>query len=213
VLLAAAVYLVMAGTASANLGPARNAGLKTRAEIRAFQRSHGLVPDGVMGPDTRFALSTVPHSHMRTVEAASGPANARAAAPRVTPPSGHSGRGGIAYVAMFAGGWAILLALAVLKLRKPAAYRARVLRDSLMRPPGHPAPGVRWLTSGEMFAEGRAARGGIGHFRGSVAAITKARGERCFLVRDRRRPRGVWVFESEIRDLAKAGGATEDRLP
>jgi hypothetical protein len=105
---------------------------------------------------------------------------------------------------MFAGGWAILLVLAVLKLRDPVTYRARVLHDSLKRPPGHPEPGVRWLHSGAMFAEGRAARAGIGRFRGSVAAVTRLRGERCFLVRDPRMPRGVWVFESEIRDLATA---------
>ena len=49
VLLAAVLYLVMGGIASADLGPARQAGLTTRAEIRDFQRSHGLVPDGVVG--------------------------------------------------------------------------------------------------------------------------------------------------------------------
>jgi hypothetical protein len=206
----------MAGTATADLGPARSAGLNTRAEIRDFQRSHGLKADGVVGPDTRFALRTVPRAHMRTVEVAAEPADTPAAAPRVTPPGGGGGHGRIAYLAMFVGGWAILLTLAVLKLREPVAYRARVLRDSLMRPPGHPAPGVRWLRSGALFAEGRAPRAGIGHFSGSVAAVTKSRGERCFLVRDPKMPRGVWVFESEIRDLARAADdepELADRLP
>jgi hypothetical protein len=121
----------------------------------------------------------------------------------------------MAYLVMFAGGWAILLALAVLKLREPMAYRVRVLHDSLMRPAGQSRPGVRWLASGKVFAEGRAARAGIGRFRGWVSAITVLRGERCFLVRDPRMPRGVWVFESEIRDLAGAGDAAEssDRSP
>jgi Putative peptidoglycan binding domain len=215
VLLAAVLYLVMGGTAFADLGPARQAGLTTRAEVRDFQRSHGLVPDGVVGPDTRAALQALPHGrgHMRMAQAAAAPAAERAAAPRAT--ASRARHGGIAYLAMFAAGWAILLALAVLKLRKPVTYRMRILRDSLMRPSGRPAPGVRWLPSGHMFAEGRAARAGIGRFSGSVSAITELRGERCFLVRDRRMPRGVWVFESEVRDLARADDetASADRLP
>lgn len=200
-LLAVTVYLVMAGTASADLGPAQAAGLSTRAEIRGFQRSHGLKPDGIVGPDTRSALRTVPHRHTRTMQVATGPVKVAAAAPP-EPSAGVRHGGGVEYIAMFAGGWAILVVLALLKLREPVAYRVRILRDSLMRPSGHPAPGVRWLRSGTMFAEGRAARGGIGRFRGSVAAVTRLRGERCFLVRDARMPRGVWVFESEIQDLA-----------
>jgi hypothetical protein len=215
VLLAAVLYLVIGGTAFADPGPARQAGLTTRAEIRDFQRSHGLVPDGVIGPDTRAALLAIPHrrGHMRMVQPAAAPARERAAAPRTT--SSAARHGGIVYLAMFAGGWAILLALAVLKLRGPVTYRMRILRDSLTRPYGRPAPGVRWLPSGQMFAEGRAARAGIGRFSGSVSAITELRGERCFLVRDRRMPRGVWVFESEIRDLARADDetASADRLP
>lgn len=214
-LLAAVLYLVMGGTAFADLGPARQAGLTTRAEIRDFQRSHGLVPDGVVGPDTRAALQAIPRGrgHMRMVQAPAAPAGERAAVTRATASGARHGR--IAYLAMFVAGWAILLALAVLKLREPVAYRMRILRDSLMRPSGRPAPGVRWLPSGRMFAEGRAARAGIGRFSGSVSAITELRGERCFLVRDRRMPRGVWVFESEIRDLARADDetASADRLP
>jgi hypothetical protein len=218
VLLAAVLYLVMGGTAFATLGPARQAGLTTRAEIRDFQRSHGLVPDGVVGPDTRAALQAIPRGrgHMRMAQAAAAPAGERAAVTRATASGARRGR--IAYLAMFAAGWAILLALAVLKLRElrePVSYRMRILRDSLMRPSGRPAPGVRWLPSGRMFAEGRAARAGIGRFSGSVSAITELRGERCFLVRDRRMPRGVWVFESEIRDLARADDetASADLLP
>jgi hypothetical protein len=216
VLLAAVLYLPMGGTAFADLGPARQAGLTTRAEIRDFQRSHGLVPDGVVGPDTRAALQAVPHGrgHVRMVQAVAAPAGEqRAAVTRATASGARHGR--IAYLAMFVAGWAILLALAVLKLRGPVAYRMRILRDSMVRPYGRPAPGVRWLPSGHMFAEGRAARAGIGRFSGSVSAITELRGERCFLVRDRRMPRGVWVFESEIRDLARPDDetASADRLP
>jgi len=207
VLLAAAMHLVVAETASAKLEPVQGAGLKTRAEIREFQRGHGLKADGIMGPDTRFALRTVPHGHARVPRAATDGSGLRlAAAPRAPSASRH---GGIEYLAMFAGGWAILVALAVLKLREPVSYRARVLRDSFRRPSGHPASGVRWLPSGAMFAEGRAARGGIGRFRGSVSAVTELRGERCFLVQDRRRPRGVWVFESEIQAVDEA----DDRQP
>jgi murein L,D-transpeptidase YcbB/YkuD len=53
VLLAAAKHLVVAETASAKLEPVQGAGLKTRAEIREFQRGHGLKADGIMGPDGR----------------------------------------------------------------------------------------------------------------------------------------------------------------
>jgi hypothetical protein len=140
VLLAAAMHLVVAETASAKLEPVQGDGLKTRAEIRGFQRSHGLKPDGIMGPNTRFALRTVPHEHARVPAAATGGSGLHlAVAPRAPSASPH---GGIEYLAMFAGGWAILVALAVLKLREPVTYRARVLRDSLMRPSGHPGAGV-----------------------------------------------------------------------
>jgi peptidoglycan hydrolase-like protein with peptidoglycan-binding domain len=197
-LLAAVVLLALAETASADSGKAEAAGLQSRAQIQAFQRAHGLKPDGVVGPDTRFALQTVPRAHARLAAAAGGGASSPAAI--ASPPSGRHGH--VEYLVMFLAGLAILAGLAVWKLGEPALYRVRMLRDSLRRAPGSATPGVRWV-SDEMFAEGRAPRAGIGSFRGTVAAITELRGERCFLVRDPTKPRGVWVFESEIRDLVE----------
>jgi peptidoglycan hydrolase-like protein with peptidoglycan-binding domain len=36
-----------------------NFGAKTEAAVRAFQRAHGLVPDGIVGPKTWVALDGV----------------------------------------------------------------------------------------------------------------------------------------------------------
>jgi uncharacterized membrane protein len=193
------MVLALTPAAYASQGGAAALGLHSRAQIRAFQRAHGLVADGIVGPDTKAAFAAVPHGrgHMRATSPASvgGDAHATVSAPATVPTSSRLG-----YLAMLVAGIAILAALAVVKLRDPVTYRARVLRDSLKRPPGHPAGRVR-LVPGGVFAEGRAARAGIGRFAGSVYAITELQGERCFFVRDPRRPRGVWVFESEIRDI------------
>jgi hypothetical protein len=192
------MVLVLAHPASAAPDEATALGFHSKAEIRDFQRTHGLKADGIVGPDTRSALRAVPHGRGHTRMAGTARAGARPSAAALPAPAAPGHR--LEYLAMFVGGLAILATLAVVKLREPVTYRARVLRDSFRRPPGRPAPGVRWVPGG-VFAEGRAARGGIGRFSGSVSAVTELRGERCFLVRDPRRPRGVWVFESEIREI------------
>jgi peptidoglycan hydrolase-like protein with peptidoglycan-binding domain len=38
-----------------------NFGAKTEAAVRAFQRAHGLLPDGIVGPKTWAALDGVPN--------------------------------------------------------------------------------------------------------------------------------------------------------
>jgi hypothetical protein len=189
------MLLVPAITAAASPG---DAALGSPAQIRAFQRANGLAADGVVGPDTRRALATVPHRHMRTTSAAV--ASPGQPAGLAAPASGGPTRPRLAYLAMLVGGLAILGAVAYRTLREPVGYRYRVLRDSLKRPAGRPRSRVRRVP-GRVFAEGRAPRAGIGRFSGAVYAITELQGERCFLVRDTRRPRGVWVFESEIREL------------
>jgi hypothetical protein len=200
-LLAILLALALTSTASASPGTAGSLGLKTRAQIRHFQRAHGLVADGIVGPETRAAMAVVPRGrgHMRATSPA--PASHETNV-RVEPPASASVpmRSRIEHLAMLAAGIAILIALAVIKLREPVTYRLRILRDSLKRPPNSSGARVRTVP-GRVFAEGLAARAGIGRFAGSVYAMTELRGERCFFVRDPRRPRGVWVFESEIRDL------------
>jgi hypothetical protein len=190
------LVLVPATTASAS--PRHAGALGSPAQIRAFQRAQGLTADGVVGPDTRWALAKVPHGHVRTTNAA--PASPGESVELAAPASARPTRPRPAYLAMLVGGLAILAAVAYKTLREPASYRYRVLRDSLRRPVGRPAARVR-MVRGRVLAAGRAPRAGIGRFNGAVCAITELQGERCFLVRDKRRPRGVWVFESEVRDL------------
>jgi Putative peptidoglycan binding domain len=190
------MVLALTPTASASTG---DSALGTPAQVRDFQRAHHLTADGVAGPDTIWALATVPHGrgHMREASPAVAAPGSKAT---IEPPASTATGPRLAYLAMFVGGLAILAAVAIVTLREPVTYRLRVLSDSLKRPAGRPGAGVR-MVPGHVFAEGRAARAGIGRFRGAVCAITELQGERCFLVRDHRRPRGVWVFESEIREL------------
>jgi hypothetical protein len=164
--------------------PADGASLGTPGQIRRFQEIHGLTPDGVVGPETRRALTRAARleGHARRTDAPPGIASSTA------PLAGDGGSPSwlsrterrMLAIALLAAGLGILgLAgvVAVLALRRWRLARAHVV------------------------AKGRAERAGIGEFSGLVHAIAEIRGVRCFLVRDLRRPRGLWVVESEVREL------------
>jgi Putative peptidoglycan binding domain len=168
--------------------PADGASLGTAGQIRRFQELHGLTPDGVVGPDTRRALARAASSegHARRVEAAPGVASPPPARDSGSPSWLSRTERRVLAIAAFVAGLGVLgLAgvMAVLRLRRRRLARAHVV------------------------ATGRAERVGIGDFSGLVHAVAEIRGVRCFLVRDLRRPRGIWVAESEVRELER-----EERL-